>query len=363
MVIINTCTVTHRADADLRKIIRRVRRENPQAKIITLGCYVNHYGKVSGADLSLPNARKMEVIETLGQAGEEEVKKWKSRGFLKVQEGCDLACTYCIIPKVRGKSRSLPLEEIRKEMEKFLLLGYREVVITGIHLESYGRDLGLKEGFLGLLRALEEYYPRVRFRISSLDPRYLNPSLLSYILSAPHIMPSYHLSLQHRSEKILRLMGRGRGRGFEELILRIKARRPEAGLGADFIVGFPGENEEDFRTLLNFAEKMPFTYFHVFTFSPREGTRAAEMKPKVPQRIVGERSRILRELSREKKSQFCSSMQGRELEATVIREGMALSENYLKLRFEGRHEPGERLVFKIEDCLGEELWGIPLGGG
>ncbi len=360
VILINTCTVTHRADADLRKLIRRLRRQNPQARIIALGCYVDHYGKAEGADLSLPNPQKMRVLELLRNGEFKERRRWKSRGFLKVQEGCDLACTYCIIPKVRGRSRSVPLGKIREELEELLKEEYQEVVLTGIHLESYGRDLGEKQGFLKLLRSLEIYYPEIRFRISSLDPRFLNPELLSYLLSSPHIMPSFHLSLQHRSPKILRLMGRGSGEGFEELIFRIKNERPEAGVGADFIVGFPGETEEDFSILYRFAREVPLTYFHVFSFSPRKGTRAAEMRPKVPERVTGERASLMRQLSSQKKREFCSSMQGKVLEATVIRPGEALSENYLKLNFEGNLPPGIRIKFRVYSCREDVLFGFPL---
>ncbi len=362
VILINTCTVTHRADADLRKLIRRLRRQNPQARIIALGCYVDHYGKAEGADLSLPNPQKMRVLELL-RNGEfkGKRKRWKSRGFLKVQEGCDLACTYCIIPKVRGRSRSVPLGKIREELEELLKEEYQEVILTGIHLESYGRDLGEKQGLLKLLRSLEIYYPEIRFRISSLDPRFLNPELLSYLLSSPHIMPSFHLSLQHRSAKILRLMGRGSGEGFEELIFRIKNERPEAGVGADFIVGFPGETEEDFSILYRFAREVPLTYFHVFSFSPRKGTRAAEMRAKIPERISKKRAALLRGLGRRKTEEFARSMVGKTLEATVIKEGEALSENYLRVKFDEKLPPGRRFIFKIIGFLSPYLRGISQG--
>jgi len=358
-VIINTCTVTHRADADLRKIVRKIQRENPTARIVALGCYVDHHGEVPGTYLSLPNPRKMEVVEVLEEVDRGRIARWKSRGFLKVQEGCDLACTYCIIPRVRGPSRSLPWAEIERRMEDFLVLGYQEVVITGIHLESYGRDLGEKSGFLNLLQRLEAFYPPVRFRISSLDPRFLTRELLAYILSAPHIMPGFHLSLQHYSPRILRLMGRGSNRGFMEILEEIRATRPEAGLGTDFIVGFPTETEEDFLLLYRFAGEAPFSYFHVFSFSPRKGTRAAEIRPRVPERISKKRSALLRELGRRKKEEFARAMVGKTLEATVIKEGEALSENYLKVKFDEKLPPGNRFLFKIEELRFPYLVGNP----
>jgi len=359
-VIVNTCTVTHRADADLRKIIRRVKRENPGAKIAAIGCYVDHYGKVEGADLALPNHRKTEIINLLGAEGKGKPVRWKSRGFLKVQEGCDLACTYCIIPRVRGPSRSLPWSLIERRIEEFLSLGYQEVVITGIHLESYGREWGEREGLLHLLRLLEKFYPQIKFRISSLDPRFLSSRLLDYILNSPHIMPTFHLSLQHYSPRILKLMGRGSNRGFARLVDKIRKGRPEAGLGADFIVGFPSETDEDFLLLYRFAEKAPLSYFHVFTFSPRERTRAAEIRPRVPERISKKRSALLRELGRRKTGEFARSMVGKTLQATVIKEGEALSENYLRIKFEGKLPPGKRLPFKIEDFAAPWLLGKPL---
>lgn len=351
IVIINSCAVTHRAESDFRKLVRRIRRENPGAKIVAIGCLVDFSKReASMADLYLSNSEKMKLPELLENAGGEAGKnRWKARGFLKVQEGCDLSCTYCIIPELRGKARSMPISDIEKRMNEFLELGYQEVVITGIHLESYGKDYGEKEGFLSLLRFLEKYYPRVRFRISSLDPRFLTEGLLEYILSSPHIMPSFHLSFQHYSNKILRLMGRGTNKEFMKILERIKEAIPHAGIGTDFIVGFPGESEEDFRELLGFAKKAPFTYFHVFSFSPRPGTKAAQLRPLIPQRITGNRSKVLREIAEIKKSNFISSLVGKKLEGTVIRNGEALLENYVPLRYSGKLPIGVRKIFLVTE--------------
>ncbi len=350
VIIINSCAVTHRAESDFRKLVRKIRRENPAGKIIAIGCLVDfNEDEASMADLYLKNREKMSLPDLLEAAGNEtELSRWKARGFLKVQEGCDLGCTYCIIPELRGKSRSVSLSDIENRMEELLEAGYEEVVITGIHLESYGRDLGDREGFLGLLRFLEKYFPDVRFRISSLDPRYLTDKLLDYILSAPHIMPGFHLSFQHYSNKILKLMGRGTNKGFMKILERIKSAIPHAGIGTDFIVGFPGEDEDDFRELLDFAEQAPLTYFHVFSFSPRPGTGAAELKPRVPERIAGERSRILRKMAEKKKRTFLLSLKGKILEGTVIKNGEALLENYVSIKFsEGSTFPGKRVKFLV----------------
>ena len=363
VIIINSCAVTHRAESDFRKLVRKIRRKNPEGKIIAIGCLVDfNEDEASMADLYLKNSEKLSLPDLLESAGNKtDIKRWKARGFLKVQEGCDLGCTYCIIPKLRGRSKSVPLRDIENRMEEFMKVGYEEVVITGIHLESYGRDLGDKEGFLRLLRFLERYFPEVRFRISSLDPRYLTNELLDYILYAPHIMPSFHLSFQHYSNKILRRMGRGTNKGFMEILERIKTANPYAGVGTDFIVGFPGEDEDDFRKLLDFAEQAPLTYFHVFSFSPRPGTKAAELKPSVPERIMGERSRILRELAEDKKRSFLSSLVGMEIEGTVIREGEALLENYVVLNFVHSGIPsGKRDKFLITENKRGYVEGKPL---
>lgn len=359
IVIINSCAVTHRAESDFRKLIRKIRKKNPEAKIVAIGCLVDFDKKeASMADLYLSNKEKMKLPELLKNTGGEAAKdRWKARGFLKVQEGCDLGCTYCIIPKLRGKARSMPIRDIESRMNKFLELGYQEVVITGIHLESYGKDFGEKEGFLNLLRFLEKYYPQVRFRISSLDPRFLTDRLLEYIISSPHIMPSFHLSFQHYSNKILRLMGRGTNKGFVKILERIKEAIPHAGIGTDFIVGFPDEREEDFRELLWFAEKTPLTYFHVFSFSPRPGTKAAQLKPLIPQRIAGIRSKVLWKIAERKKKYFISSLIGKKIEGTVIRKGEALLENYVPLRYCGGLPIGVRRKFLVTEKKENQLLG------
>ena len=362
LVIINTCAVTHRAESDFRKIVRRIRRENPEAKIIAAGCLVDlNPEEASLADIYLKNSEKMNIPEMFSGSNGEQNKRWRARGFLKVQEGCDLACTYCIIPKLRGKSRSVSLMSIGQRMEEFLNLGYEEVIVTGIHLESYGLDLGMKDGFKKLLFYLEKFHPQVRFRISSLDPRFLSKELLDYILKSKHIMPSFHLSFQHYSNKVLGRMGRGNNKVFKEIMEEIRSRKEIAGIGADFLVGFPGEEDEDFKILLDFVKSSPFTYLHVFSFSPRPGTKAVNMRPKVPERVSKERSAILREIAKGKKKLFLETLVGKEIEGTVIREGEALLENYIKLKYKNNNlKTSKRYTFQITAFYEGILYGKPI---
>ncbi len=368
IVLLNTCTLTVRADSDVRKTIRKIKRERPTAAIVATGCLAEREPEQlarEGVAAVFSNREKDKVVDFVlnhfppeGPPGKEGVS-FRARYFLKVQEGCDYRCSYCIIPFVRGRSRSEPPEEILSRVKKALQDGFQEVVLTGIHLESYGREWGEREGFLKLLKQLEPFYPHLRFRISSLDPRLLDRSLLEYIATSPHIMPHFHLSFQHVSQRILKLMRRwGSIQLYMDIMGVLKEARPFAGIGGDVIVGFPTEGEEDFSLLLDFVKQAPLSYLHVFSFSPRPGTEAAELRPAVPERIRKERSRLLREVVAEKNLVFRSSLVGRELEVTVIGPGRGITENYVKAELRGEFKPRKRYKIFISGVSEKGVVGV-----
>ncbi len=338
VVLVNSCTLTERADRDVRKFIRRVCRENPRAGIVVTGCYTerarDEFHRFPQVRLILPNSEKNtlpeRVLELVGaskrkkRAREGEValaleSSFRSRAHLKIQDGCDNSCTFCIIPSVRGKSASVDRRSVLACIKNLVAHGYGEIVLAGIHLSSYGEDLDRKESLLGLIEGIEEIEGLQRLRLSSLDPRKLDDHLLGHIAGNPKICQHFHLSLQHASGRILKRMGRAVGPArYHEILTFLRRRSPAASLGADVIVGFPGETDADFEILREFLETSPLTYFHVFSYSPRAGTPAARMS-QVPSYIKKERSAALRTLSAEKNLHFRRSFLGKDLEAVVIR--------------------------------------------
>jgi threonylcarbamoyladenosine tRNA methylthiotransferase MtaB len=330
-LIVNSCTLTGRADRDVRRFIRRAARDNPEAKIVVTGCYAGRaseeFRRMRGVWLVVPNAGKdglaARVLEAAGAregkvGADPEAVPYRARAFLKVQDGCDFRCAYCVIPGVRGKSASVAGDEVVGRVRALVADGYREIVLAGIHLSSYGRDLEPQSSLLALLERIEAVEGLGRVRLSSLDPRFLDESLAAHIVASRRITPHFHLSLQSGSAMTLRAMGRTSSpESYEAGLADLRRRSTEAALGADIIVGFPGETDEEFERTREFLERAPLTYFHVFPFSPREGTAAAEMEP-VDEAVKAKRADVLRDLSRAKDLAFRAGFIGRELEAVVI---------------------------------------------
>lgn len=374
LVVVNSCTLTSRADRDVYKFIRKVRLENPGAKIIVTGCLAERAaGDLEAADgvsLVLGNrdkdslVDKAEALTGIGKAaaesgsrassashaaagrpgaGDEETDgdaphPFRSRAILKVQDGCGHRCTYCVIPSVRGRSRSVPLDKVLFCLKDFAGRGFREAVLAGIHLSSYGEDLEPKLGLTDLIRAVEGVDGLGWIRLTSLDPRRMDEEFVSAVAGNPKVAQHFHLSLQHASSDVLRRMGRtGNAEIYGEIMGRLRAASPRAGIGADIIVGFPGETDEDFELLRDFLERSPLTYFHVFSFSPRKGTVAAGWPP-VPDRITTERSKVLRAVSAAKNLEFRRSFIGGSVPGVVIKatEGTfggaeVLTHNYIRV--------------------------------
>jgi threonylcarbamoyladenosine tRNA methylthiotransferase MtaB len=380
VVVLNTCTVTASADQDARATIRRIHRENPDAQILVTGCYAQRapqeISALPGVSLVVGNSHKHELasyVSPMNQnsgfvplsqiGGESNViigdifahtelmaapvfdgeGSDKTRPNLKVQDGCNNRCSFCIIPHVRGRSRSLRLDEVLREVDTLVAKGYREIVLSGINLGRWGRELTPATNFATMLRTILERTQIEKLRISSVEPMDWTDDVIGLVASSPRICKHAHVPLQSGSDKILRKMHRKyRPWHYADRIERIRRAMPDAAIGADVMVGFPGETAEEFEQTRAFIERLPFTYLHVFTYSSRPGTPSAEMAEQVPVQIARERNRVLRELIAKKKRAFMESFVGREVEAITLThfdgeytEG--LTDNYLKLRVRGRH--------------------------
>ena len=344
LVLMNTCTLTRSADRDARKFIRSVSRSNPKARVVVTGCYAQRspqdFRGLPQVWKVLSNEEKLSLVSqvssSLSHADSGPPLPFRSRALVKIQDGCDFGCTFCIIPQVRGKSRSVGVEALLSQIKKHIDQGFKEIVLTGIHLCSYGQDFDPPSSLLELLREIENLDRSVWVRLSSLDPRFLSFPLLEHITKSENICPHFHLSLQTGSDRILGLMGRKiRSRDFERILAYIRNRDPFAALGTDIIVGFPGESDEDFRATYDFLTHSPLTYFHVFPYSPRPLTEAASW-PQVDTKVKKERAARLRKLAGVKNLDFRKKCLGNEFVGIVIKKdkdySQVLTNNYIKVR-------------------------------
>ncbi len=357
--VVNTCTVTNQADADARRFIRRLRREHPDLRIVVAGCsaalkpesYRDLPGVstvVAGHDaeqvaravvrrnrlvqISTRSPGKRAGIGARGPALLRE-RQGRARAWLKIQDGCDRKCSFCATRLARGTSRSRPASEVIAEA-RMLAKRHREIVITGIHIGHYGRDLTPRLSLSELAARLVEEVPSVRFRLGSIEATEVDDGLIALLRSSEgRIAPHLHLPLQSGSDAVLRRMQRWHTRAaYRNRTLEIAAGMPVLGLGADVITGFPGETEDDHLATCRLVDELPFTYVHVFPFSPRNGTRAADLPGRVPQRVAGERARELRSLVQEKGRRYRAARLGTR--ATVLVEGetgAGLTEDYLRV--------------------------------
>lgn len=287
----------------------------------------------------------------------------RTRPNLKVQDGCNNRCSFCIIPSVRGRSRSLKLEEVLRQVDTLVTSGYREIVLSGINLGRWGRELMLRTSFAAMLRAILDQTAIEKLRISSVEPMDWTNDLIELVATSPRICKHAHVPLQSGSDRILRRMHRKyRPWHYADRIERIRRAMPDAAIGADVMVGFPGESDDDFEETRALIERLPFTYLHVFTYSSRPGTPSATMSDQVPVQVARERNRILRELAARKKQTFMESFVGREVNAITLTHfdgeyTKALTDNYLKLQMGGKHEPNQRFQAVIRSLDGDALVG------
>jgi threonylcarbamoyladenosine tRNA methylthiotransferase MtaB len=342
--VINTCTVTDRADAEARQLVRRAKRLNPAAKVLVTGCYAQvnpqEVAQVPGVNFVVGLNRLDDLIRSVevtppetAQIAVSEVKRERgvavlgtrvlpghTRAFLKIQEGCNYACSYCIIPTARGLSRSVPPREVLGQVHQLTGAGYKEIVLTGIHLGGYGQDLTPKIDLTALAEMIAATGLVARLRLSSLDPREVPDRLLDLIAASDIICPHLHICAQAGHDAILKQMRRNYDTSFyAELLQRVRQRLPDAALGSDIIVGFPGESEAQFEQSLEYFDSLPLTYFHVFPYSPRRGTPAALLTDQLSGRVKRTRARRMRELGARKKQDFCASFIGKRL-AVLIEE-------------------------------------------
>jgi len=356
IIILNTCTVTASADEDVRQIVRRVHRENPQGRILVTGCYAQRapeeLAAIPGVEWVVGNSHKTEIADLLSGAPYHgnilvgdifarqdfltapvmDAAGERTRPNLKIQDGCNNRCSFCIIPFVRGRSRSSSAETVIEQMRS-LAGRYREVVLSGINLGRWGREPGSKMRLADLIRRLLAETGIERLRLSSVEPMDFSDDLLGLMADSPRIAKHVHAPLQSGSDRILRLMHRKyRPRHYAGRISTARRSMPNAAIGADVMVGFPGETDADFAESRAFIESLPFTYLHVFTYSERPGTPAAEMPQQVPMPIRKERNRILRELAARKNLEFRRGFIGSKLSVVTLEEPRtALSDNYLKV--------------------------------
>lgn len=377
LVVLNTCTVTSAADDDVRQTIRRVHRENPSARILVTGCYAQRAPEelavLPGVEWVVGNSHKTQIADlvTLGtniaapyhgnihvgdifaqhdflSAPVEDAARDRTRPNLKIQDGCNNRCAFCIIPFVRGRSRSAPAELVVRQV-RGLAERYREIVLSGINLGRWGRDLGGTIRLAGLIRLLLAETGIERLRLSSVEPMDFSDDLLNLMARSPRIAKHVHAPLQSGSDRVLRRMHRKyRPRHYADRVWKARALMPDAAIGADVMVGFPGETDSDFEDSRRFIESLPFTYLHVFTYSERPGTPAAEDPDSVPMPVRKQRNRVLRELAAAKNLEFRERMVGRTLSAVTLHDtGTALTDNYLKVELAGYREPNELVDLRI----------------
>jgi len=364
LVVLNTCTVTANADDEVRQTVRRIHRESPEARILVTGCYAQRapeeIAQLPGVWLVAGNSHKTQIPDLISTAapyhGQVEVGDIfarhdflstpvedalgdRTRPNLKIQDGCNNRCSFCIIPFVRGRSRSAPIEQVLEQVGK-LAEKYKEVVLSGINLGRWGRELG-RIRLADLIRRVLNETPVERLRLSSVEPMDWSDDLLDLMASSERIAKHVHAPLQSGSDTVLRRMHRKyRPHHYADRITKARAAMPNCAVGADVMTGFPGETDEEFEDSRVFIERLPFTYLHVFTYSERPGTPAADSPSQIPHEVRKHRTHILRELSARKNREFRMAMLGRTISAVTIENGrVALSENYLKITLAPPREP------------------------
>ena len=369
--VINTCTVTARADFSDRQMIRRAIARNPDALIVVTGCYAQTnpaaVARMPGVDLIVGNQEKYELVDLLDSLRKREapvvrvgdVRKaaglpiaplthftGRSRAFVKIQDGCQHRCAFCIVPYARGGSRSQEPMVVVDQVSRLVQAGYGEVVLTGVDMGHYGWDLVPRTNLSALLRQILDVPGLSRLRLSSILPPYFTDDLIEVIAGSPRICPHLHIPLQSGTDRILRLMRRPYNTSiYRSLVERLSRAIPDLGLGADVIVGFPGETDSDFAETRLLIESLPFSYLHVFSYSDRRGTEAVRRPDHVGPRLISERSKALRRLSQALNLAFRRRLLDRPQEVLILEtrdkgSGLltGLTANYVEVLFEGPDE-------------------------
>lgn len=361
VVLVNTCSVTASADQGARQTIRRIHRENPGARIVVTGCFASRAAAeveaLPGVTTVVPNADKAALVSRLlpmlGRPDLEDGPCGRPPGpglmgrtawTLRAQTGCDEVCSYCIIPTTRGTSRSRGLDEVLGELAEVVEAGYREVALTGVHLGGWGRDLATPQALVDLLAGIAAAPGAFRMRVSSLEPMDCTPAVLDVIASHPaRFAPHLHLPLQHASNVMLTAMRRPYTiERYAVLVDEIRRRLPDAAIGSDLIVGFPGETDGQADELACYLEDSPLTHLHVFPYSDRPGTAASVLPDKVHGSVIKARAQRLRDISRRLAGRFRAAQTGRTRPALTIDDGrIAVTDNYLRVPVPHGHARNE----------------------
>ncbi len=363
--VINTCSVTDNADKKFKGLVKKALQQNPKAFVAAIGCYAQlqpaELATIDGVDLVLGATEKFKLTAYLNDLSKKEQSEIhaceideadfyeggfslgdRTRSFLKVQDGCDYKCTYCTIPKARGISRSDRLENVVANAQNIAEQGIREIVLTGVNIGDYGKgEFGNKKHehtFLELVQALDRVAGIERIRISSIEPNLLKHETIDFVAGSQRFVPHFHIPLQSGSDPLLKKMKRRYLTGlYKERVAKIKQVMPDACIGVDVIVGFPGETEDYFLDTFRFLEQLPISYLHVFTYSERPNTEAVLLQNPVPKHIRNKRSKVLRALSAKKRHQFYESQLGKEVSVLFENENkkgyiQGFSTNYVKVR-------------------------------
>jgi threonylcarbamoyladenosine tRNA methylthiotransferase MtaB len=358
LVVVNSCSVTGAADQGARQTIRRIVRGNPDVKVVVTGCYASRrpdeLRQLPNVFLVVSNERKDSLVGLLEAEGELTTAQRFEGGdgpcgmmlqpgvggrtalTLRVQTGCDEQCSYCIIPSTRGAGRSHPLSGVLQDIRRAVEAGYREIAITGVHLGSYGRDLGDGTTLTDLVSALASWPDEVLFRISSLEPMDCTQAIVRLASESPRIAPHFHLPLQHGCDEMLAAMRRPyTSTDYRRLVETIRRSIEHASIGTDLIVGFPGETDEHFDDMVRFVASLPVSYLHVFPYSDRPGTAATQLPRKVDGDTIRKRGRVLRAIGTTKAAAFRTAQSGRTVRALTVDDGRsAVTENYLKVQLD-----------------------------
>ena len=374
--VLNTCSVTDNADKEARKLIRQAKRRNPDSSVAVIGCYAqlkpNEISEIDGVDIVLGAEEKFNLLDYLDatdlkgkikviQSEIDHVHTFipsystgeRTRSFLKIQDGCDYSCSFCTIPLARGESRSNTVENTMKTARKVAETDTREIVLTGVNIGDFGK--GSKETFYALIQQLDTLEGIDRIRISSIEPNLLTNQIIEFCAQSKKFMPHFHVPLQSGSNKILKKMKRRYEREhYKDRVKKIKSDIPDACIGADVIVGFPGETEDDFIETYNFLNELNISYLHVFTYSERSNTGAVEMGERVSKETKADRSKMLHILSDKKQRYFHDQFinKNRPVLFENIKNGKIIghTDNYIKVQVEG----GTSLINTIQPVMMKE---------
>ncbi|MBI5664748.1 MAG: tRNA (N(6)-L-threonylcarbamoyladenosine(37)-C(2))-methylthiotransferase MtaB [Nitrospirae bacterium] len=387
IIVINTCTVTAKSDYQSRQLIRKAVRSG--ARVIATGCYAqlkaDEVSSIEGIDIIIGNSGKTDILNYLAKLKNKDGKPVtdvgppdasltnqfyhsnRSRAFLKIQDGCNFSCSYCTVPLARGKSRSLARKDVINSARRLVNDGYKEVVLTGIHIGGYGLDFTPQSSLADIVKRLVDNFPQLRIRLSSIEPLEIGHEIISLIVDGS-ICPHLHIPIQSGSNNILRSMNRRYDtKLIEQVINNIITHYPNVALGTDIIVGFPGESDKDFNDTVNLINKLPLTYLHVFPYSMRPNTEASQLNNQVNSRVKKSRIKLINEINKMKKKTYMARNIGRNLDVIVEDKDLtsryyrAISDNYLRvILMSDAVAAGDRLKVRVTSLTENGMIAEPL---